>query len=168
MAYTKTNWTNGTAPAINATNLNKIEQGIKDNADDIDTINARNTVGIVEAGTTSNSWDYRLWSDGTYEAWSSRTFSSIILQSSSQGTYYGADGTKNVPVPLFPNNANTGVTLVIGQENGSSHSSGVYLYNTNSSGATLYNSNFTVVFRAHAVVNNGNCGLDLYIRGTYT
>ena len=37
MAYTKTNWTNGTAPAINATNLNKIEQGIKDNSDNIDT-----------------------------------------------------------------------------------------------------------------------------------
>lgn len=30
MAYTKTNWVNGGAPAINATNLNKIEQGIYD------------------------------------------------------------------------------------------------------------------------------------------
>jgi len=28
MAYTKTNWVNGQAPAINATNLNKIEKGI--------------------------------------------------------------------------------------------------------------------------------------------
>lgn len=30
MAYTKTTWVNGTAPAINATNLNKIETGIED------------------------------------------------------------------------------------------------------------------------------------------
>lgn len=30
MAYTKTTWVNGTAPAINDTNLNKIEQGIFD------------------------------------------------------------------------------------------------------------------------------------------
>ncbi len=30
MAYTKTNWSNGEAPAINETNLNKIEQGIYD------------------------------------------------------------------------------------------------------------------------------------------
>ena len=31
MAYTKTTWVNGKAPAINAANLNKIEQGIYDN-----------------------------------------------------------------------------------------------------------------------------------------
>ena len=30
MAYTKTVWVNNKAPAINATNLNKIEQGIED------------------------------------------------------------------------------------------------------------------------------------------
>lgn len=31
MAYTKTTWQNDQAPAINATNLNKIEQGIFNN-----------------------------------------------------------------------------------------------------------------------------------------
>lgn len=36
MSYVKTNWVNNSAPAINATNLNKIEQGIGDNADWID------------------------------------------------------------------------------------------------------------------------------------
>lgn len=36
MSYTKTNWVNNSSPAINATNLNKIEQGIKDSADWID------------------------------------------------------------------------------------------------------------------------------------
>lgn len=38
MAYTKTSWVNNSAPAINATNLNKIEQGIYDNADAIDNL----------------------------------------------------------------------------------------------------------------------------------
>ena len=33
MAYTKTTWVNDTTPAINATNLNKIETGIKDVTD---------------------------------------------------------------------------------------------------------------------------------------
>lgn len=41
MAYTKTNWTN-TIP-INTTNLNKIENGIADNATDIGTLSDLNT-----------------------------------------------------------------------------------------------------------------------------
>ena len=36
MAYTKTTWVNDTAPAINATNLNKMEQGIYDAHDTAD------------------------------------------------------------------------------------------------------------------------------------
>lgn len=36
MAYIKTNWVNDSAPAINAANLNKIENGIYDNANAID------------------------------------------------------------------------------------------------------------------------------------
>ena len=35
MAYTKTTWTNGSGEAVNETNLNKIETGIKDAHDDI-------------------------------------------------------------------------------------------------------------------------------------
>ena len=38
MAYTKTTWVNDTSPAINATNLNKIEQGIYDAQSSIDSI----------------------------------------------------------------------------------------------------------------------------------
>lgn len=30
MSYTKTNWKNNSTPALNASNLNKIEQGIYD------------------------------------------------------------------------------------------------------------------------------------------
>lgn len=39
MAYTKTNWNNDTAPAINEDNLNKIENGIYDAHQDIDNLN---------------------------------------------------------------------------------------------------------------------------------
>lgn len=42
MAYTKTNWVNDTTP-INATNLNKIEQGIYDNDDKIGDLTLLNT-----------------------------------------------------------------------------------------------------------------------------
>lgn len=34
--YVKTNWVNNSAPAINANNLNKIENGIKQTADAVD------------------------------------------------------------------------------------------------------------------------------------
>lgn len=35
MSYTKTNWVNNSSPKINATNLNKLEQGVYDNTEDI-------------------------------------------------------------------------------------------------------------------------------------
>lgn len=123
---------------------------------------------VVEDGTTSNSWDYRLWSDGTYEAWRSANFTGITVTSSSAGTYYGTGGEKSLGVPTFPNNSNTGIKSAEATENGGSHSSGVYVYGVNTSGATGPNSSFIVIFRAHASTSNGNCGVDLYIRGTYS
>lgn len=130
--------------------------------------NMQRNTSIIESGTTTNSWSYRLWSDGTYEAWRNENFTSIQVTTSSAGTYYGTGGEKTIGVPQFPNNSNTGVTQAFGQENGGSHSSGVYVYAINTSGATAWNSNFKVIFRAHASTNSGNCGVDLYIRGTYS
>lgn len=49
MSYVKTNWQNDQAPAINATNLNKIETGIYDNDSLI--------TGIFEMiGIDTNTW----------------------------------------------------------------------------------------------------------------
>lgn len=45
MAYTPTNWVNDSAPAINATNLNKIETGIDDAHDDLDAATDAATAG---------------------------------------------------------------------------------------------------------------------------
>lgn len=50
MAYTKTEWVNDSVPAINASNLNKIEQGIYDNS--------------FESGSNANG-SYIKYADGT-------------------------------------------------------------------------------------------------------
>lgn len=126
---------------------------------------SRNTA-IIESGTTSNSWDYRLWSDGTYEAWRSHGFSGMALTSSSAGTYYGSGTT--LGVPLFPNNGNTGVLQCFCTANNAfAHSSGVYLYQVVHN-ATTATADMTFQFRAHASTNSASCGIDIYIRGTYT
>jgi len=49
MAYSKTVWVNDNAPALNAANLNKIENGIYNNANDI----ADLPVLVVSCGTIS-------------------------------------------------------------------------------------------------------------------
>lgn len=74
MAYNKTVWVNDSVPAINETNLNKIEQGIYEahnnigDLSNLDTTNKNNLVGainsIVESGSNANG-DYIKYSDGT-------------------------------------------------------------------------------------------------------
>ena len=63
MAYTKTNWVNGQAPALSAENLNKIEEGIYNNAGDIASILAdvsalktEDTILVDKFTTDSHSW----------------------------------------------------------------------------------------------------------------
>lgn len=56
MAYTKTEWVNDSVPAINASNLNKIEQGIYDNSLAID--------NAIESGSNENG-SYIKFNDGT-------------------------------------------------------------------------------------------------------
>jgi hypothetical protein len=57
MAYTPTAWVNGTTPAINATNLNKIETGIDEAHDDIATLNAALVTDLI-AGVTPTLADW--------------------------------------------------------------------------------------------------------------
>lgn len=51
MSYSKTNWTNNSTPAINADNLNKIEQGIYDN--DAAIASANTNIGTLTNLTTT-------------------------------------------------------------------------------------------------------------------
>ena len=54
MAYTKTNWVNGSAPPISAENLNKIEDGIYNNDADIATLNSQMAqIPIIDYGYES-------------------------------------------------------------------------------------------------------------------
>jgi hypothetical protein len=57
MSYTKTQWTNDTAPAINETNLNKIEQGIYDNDSHIGNLNNLTTFHNDDLVTAINEVD---------------------------------------------------------------------------------------------------------------
>lgn len=69
MSYVKTNWQNDQAPAINATNLNKIEQGIYDNDINISGINE--TLGVdtnTWVGTTAyGEGDIVIYNDKIYQ-----------------------------------------------------------------------------------------------------
>lgn len=83
MSYMKTNWVNGQAPAINADNLNKIEQGIEDAHEAIDQlidITASENTGkaiigdlLIQWGSTGNltpsgsSANYSTYKDITFE-----------------------------------------------------------------------------------------------------
>lgn len=77
MAYVKTNWADGQAPALSASNLNKIEQGIFDASATADSAKttAESTALIVndivdyviEEGT-DNGWNYRKFASGILEA----------------------------------------------------------------------------------------------------
>ena len=64
MSYTKTNWTNDRAPAINATNLNKIENGISSNDTRITALEANEvdatgvTAGYVPTADGQDGWDW--------------------------------------------------------------------------------------------------------------
>ena len=66
MAYTKTNWINGQAPALSAENLNKMEEGIYNNDADISVIqsdisNINNDLIPDETNLTRDSQ----WTSGT-------------------------------------------------------------------------------------------------------
>lgn len=66
MSYTKTNWSNNTAPYINADNLNKIEQGIYDNDQKI--TGTDNVLGYDEYDNTSTYevGDYCIYNNKLY------------------------------------------------------------------------------------------------------
>ena len=55
--YTKTTWIDGSAPAINANNLNKIENQLEQNTNDISS--------LVQNGSTGTNSSYTKLSDGT-------------------------------------------------------------------------------------------------------
>lgn len=115
-----------------------------------------NTPMIVEEGQ-NNSWTYRKWSNGKYEAWQKYQATGLVMTTQSAGTYYGAN--KQLNLPSF----NTAVKCVT-YGNTTSQSSGVYIYSVEpTSGGQL-----TVNYRAHVSVSSGSCGGYFFIIGEWT
>lgn len=113
-------------------------------------------VDFVVAQGTDNSWTYRKWNSGIYEAWRKYQATGMTITTQSAGTYYG--GSKQLALPSF----NTGVSSVT-YGNTTSQSSGVYIYNTEPISGNKLNINY----RAHASSSNSSCGGYFHIIGTW-
>ena len=66
MAYTKTNWQNGATPAINADNLNHMEQGIYDAHERLDANAIGTKVNLKTFSGSNMSFDYITPADGYF------------------------------------------------------------------------------------------------------
>ena len=149
------------------TYYNQIGVGIRDDGSKVyqilDADEFLNALGIrdyiIEQGT-SNSWTYRKWNNGKYEAWLEYNATGMALTSASSNTYYNAtSGVKNVTLPSF----NVGTDYyVIGQEK-PSMSSSVYIYSIQTYSASA----MQVSYRAHASTANASCNGMFYIMGKW-
>lgn len=109
---------------------------------------------VVEQGT-DNSWVYRKWNSGIFEAWRYYQATGLTLTTSSSGTYYGT--SKLISLPSFA------LTLACATSGETpSQSSGVYIYQTVKNGSGL-----EIVYRAHASSSGVNCAGYFHIIGTW-
>ena len=148
-SYTKTVWQDlpNTTTPVNSTNLNKIEQGIYDNAEDITTIDTNigdltnlttpvltNLVGainsIVESGNNANG-NWIKYSDGTMLCWKTYTFSGLSFNAAWGSVYesatqnFGATPQTFASTPtVFANNGNGAHATLEGINNTSTTSFG--------------------------------------------
>lgn len=120
MAYVKTTWADGQAPALSASNLNKIEQGIFDASATADA--AKSTADadslivnamadyVIEEGTDSN-WKYRKWNSGRLEAeWVWNVGQYTLNTTEVSPIRVGADLT--APTPSIMTSGSVRVTLL--------------------------------------------------------
>lgn len=112
---------------------------------------------VKETGM-DNSWNYKKWSDGTFEAWGQFNATGLTLNTASAGTYYNStSGVKNFALPSFTST----ISIVLVKEI-ASMSSGIWIYTAQRNG-----SNLQVDYRAHASTSSGVCNGCYYIRGTW-
>lgn len=129
-------------------------QELEDFIDEIDGQGANLADYVVEQGI-DNSWTYRKWNSGIYEAWQYYQATGLNCTNSNAGTYYG--GQAFLPLPNF-------VLTVSGCTYGNtpSQSSGVYIYSTVRNGEDL-----EVNYRAHTSSSNSSCGGFFHLFGTW-
>ena len=90
MAYSRTIWANDSLPAINAENLNKIENQLEQNTNDI--------ANIIESGSNDKG-RWIKYSDGTLIQYGNLTTSlNIKTKSGSSGWYYADGYAINCPI----------------------------------------------------------------------
>lgn len=115
MAYTKTHWINGQAPALSAENLNKIEEGIYNADADITALSAELKKDyIIETGT-DNGWEYRKWASGLYDA--RQAVAHNVAVNTAWGVLY-TSSTVQVNLPSFQIAGTTAEYSVVGSTNG--------------------------------------------------
>lgn len=124
MAYNKTNWVNDSFPAINAQNLNKIEQGIADN--DAKLAGLLDPRGFIKDDYITEN------GDGTIDIELGNFVTSAVLTSDGGGLYF------SIPVNrIFPKS--TVVTRARGNISArasNSEGTGVYIMKSTSSGSS--------------------------------
>lgn len=147
MAYTKTNWVNGSAPALSAENMNKIEEGIFTNDA---RLTALEPYAVIASGTDAD-WQYKKYNDGTYEAWQNYTVN--IARQTAYGALYRST-EQSIYLPSFHSGTDY---QVMGSSNGGD------LLMFNSVAATYFTFFFTRTSSATAADRTAR----LYVRGKY-
>lgn len=159
MAYTKTAWVNGTAPALSAENMNKIETALYNNDASItalETTASATADYVVEQGT-SGMWTYRKWNSGVMECWG--TYSATIAVTTSAGAY-GGYRSSLITADAFPYTFDS-VPTVIGL---SMTPSGVYISNAYDSTTT----NACFYLACGSSTSSKTMSVSLYAVGTYS
>lgn len=83
MAYSKTTWVNGTAPPLDATNMNKIETELYNQSLVIDAM-----ADYVTATGSTGYWNYVQYNSGRVEAWYYRSGTTVSPSYSSGDGWY--------------------------------------------------------------------------------
>ena len=109
---------------------------------------------IVDYGT-DNSWNYRKWNSGRFDAWRFYQATNLTITTASAGTYYG--GSASLTLPSF----NNSTSCVVYATNTISQSSGVYIYNYTIASKTT----ITINYRAHTSISGANCGGAFFVTG---
>lgn len=155
MAYTKTDWVNGGQPAISATNLNKIENGIA--SCDSRATTLENALGALNSYSTTET-AIGTWIDGRviYRKVIPWTPSNTIGASSASNNYTINHGITNfnmqIGTPRIAVTKGTGTSYIIPYMNGSSTPTtftGVVMVSTSSITLRIINdtwSGFTFYF----------------------
>ena len=138
---------------MNSTDMTS--QEVEDFVDGLNVAAAQLVDYIVEQGT-DNSWTYRKWNSGIFEAWRTYNATDLDMTSASSGTYYGA--TKTIALPSF--------TLTLSCSTYSetpSHSSGVYIYQTQ----MVSGGNLSIDYRCFYSQSDSTCNGYFHVIGTW-